>query len=369
MGVVGLAGLATPEGTDRWRERVSAGGSFPPGHFRSAPGRLTISSLGVGTYIGAPDAATDHAVEVAVERSVATGAVNVLDTAINYRYQRAERSLGRGLDRAVASGVVHRDEVFVATKAGYFAPDAESPIPVDQWVERELVAKGVLDIADIVDGCHTMSVTYLTDQFERSRRNLGLESIDLFYLHNAADAQLPVVGPEEFQARLARAIGFLEQLRDRGVLGAYGLATWDCLRSPRTDPGHLELGDVVRTAREVGGAAHGFRFVQFPFNYAMREAATLPTQSVDGARVPLFEAARQLGVGCYTSVPLLQGQLVHRGPTAEGLSAAQTAIQFARSAPGNLAPLIGQKRPVHVEENLQVARRAPWSAEQFAQTL
>ncbi|HZY69981.1 MAG TPA: aldo/keto reductase [Thermoplasmata archaeon] len=343
--------------------------SVDPGHFRPAPGGLTVSSLGVGTYIGAPDAATDRAVESAIGEVLATGTVNVLDTAINYRYQRAERSLGRALHTAVEAGRVQRDEMFVATKAGYFAPDAESSIPADQWVERELVAKGILDAADIVDGSHAMSVSYLKDQFERSRRNLGLDEIDLLYLHNAADAQLPVVGAEEFERRLAKAFGLLEELRDRGQLGAYGLATWDCFRSRRTDPGHLELTLLLRVAREVGGDEHGFRFVQFPFNFAMREAATLENQSVNGGRVTLLDAARQLGIGCFTSVPLLQGQLARRGPTGDGLSAAQTAIQFARSAPGNLAPLVGQKTPEHVEENLELARRSPWTREQFAELL
>jgi aryl-alcohol dehydrogenase-like predicted oxidoreductase len=330
-----------------------------------APGDLLLSSLGLGTYIGAPDGPTDLAVEQAVLVCLTSGRVNVLDTAINYRHQRAERSIGRALVRLVGGGEVARDEVFVATKNGYLAPDAESATPADRWVEEELVRPGILRPEDVVDGCHAMSRAYLADQFERSRRNLGVEAIDLLYLHNAADAQIPVVGLDEFGARLREGFRWYEELRDQKKLGAYGLATWDCLRASPSDPGFFALEMAVRVAREVGGEDHGFRFVQFPFNIAMPEAVTLRNQPVQGHRTTLFDAARRLGVGCFTSVPLVQGQLARSGPKRDGLSPAQTALQFARSAPGTIGPLVGQKRTEHLSENLEIAARVPWSREEF----
>lgn len=364
-GVVALSGHATPEGTGRFRDRSVGGRKLPVGHFRTAPGGLALSSLGLGTYIGSPDAATDLAVEQAVTVCLTSGRVNVLDTAINYRYQRAERSIGRALGRLVERDEVKRDEVFVATKNGYFAPDSESGTPVDRWIEEELIRPGILARDDIVDDCHAMSPSYLADQLERSRHNLGLRTLDLVYLHNAADAQIPAVGREVFSTRLEAAFRLYERYRDEGRLRAYGLATWDCLRARPTDPGYFSLEAAVRLARTVGGEEHGFRFVQFPFNIAMPEAVTVKNQSVGSGRMTLFEAARRLGVGCFTSVPLVQGQLARSGPKRNGLSAAQTAIQFARSAPGTIAPLVGQKRAEHLSENLELASRAPWPSEQF----
>lgn len=364
-----LAGRATAEGTGRFRQLGVRDRKLPPSHFRATAGGLWLSSLGLGTYIGRPDGPTDVAVEQATTVSLTSGRVNVLDTAINYRHQRAERSLGRALGRMVDRGEVARDQVFVASKNGYFAPDGESRIPPDQWVEAQLVRPGVLDPADIVDGCHAMSPSYLTDQFERTRSNLGVETVDLMYLHNAADAQLPAVGPDVFTGRLEAAFRLYESFRAQGRLGSYGLATWDCLRVPRSDPRFLSLEAVVGLARTVGGDDHGFRFVQLPFNLAMPEAASLANQPVGGRAVPLFDAARALGVGCFTSVPLLQGQLARSGPKRNGMTAAQTALQFARSAPGNLAALVGQKRVEHLSENLEVASHAPWDLPAFQSLL
>jgi aryl-alcohol dehydrogenase-like predicted oxidoreductase len=360
-----LPGHATAEGTSAFRARGIRERRLPAEHFRRAPGGLWLSSIGLGTYIGPPDAATDLAVEQAVTICLTSGRVNVLDTAINYRYQRAERSVGRALARVVAQGGVDREAVFVASKNGYFAPDSESKIPPGRWVEEELIRPGILDPKDVVDACHAMSPSYLTDQFARTRRNLGLETVDLMYLHNAPDAQLPSVGREVFLDRLETAFRLYEGFRDKGQLVAYGLATWDCLRAPFGSPGYLALESAVRLARKVGGADHGFRYIQFPFNLAMPEAAATRNQTVGGRRLSLFDAARKLGMGCFTSVPLFQGQLARAGPRRDGLSAAQTALQFARSAPGSLGPLVGQKTAEHLSENLELVGRRPWEAESF----
>jgi aryl-alcohol dehydrogenase-like predicted oxidoreductase len=360
-----LPGRATEVGTRRFRDRSIRDRALPSSHFRTAPGGLTVTSIGLGTYIGPPDGPTDLAVEQATTVCLTSGRVNVLDTAINYRYQRAERSLGRALARLVENGSVARDEVFVATKNGYLAPDGEAKVPAEKWVERELVRPGILDPKDLVEGSHAMSVSFLTDQFARSRANLGVETIDLLYLHNAADAQLAAVGREEFLRRLESAFRLYERFREDGSLGWYGLATWDCLRTRPDDPGYLALDDALELAVRAGGRDHGFRFLQFPFNVAMPEAATFRNQAGPSGPTTLFDAAAGRKFGCFTSVPLFQGQLARSGPKRPGLSAAQTALQFSRSAPGTLGPLVGQKQLEHLSENLEIATFPPWDEASF----
>ena len=86
--------------------------------------------------------------------------------------------------------------MFVTSKTRDLAPDAESrKTPRERWVEEELLRPGILLPKDIVDGCHAMSPSYLADQFERTLGNLGLATLDLLYLHNAPDAQIPVRRP------------------------------------------------------------------------------------------------------------------------------------------------------------------------------
>src|SRR5262249_56156775 len=51
-----IKGFATPEGTAAYQRRMTAA----PSHFREFQG-LTLSTLGLGTYLGAEDEATDRA--------------------------------------------------------------------------------------------------------------------------------------------------------------------------------------------------------------------------------------------------------------------------------------------------------------------
>src|ERR1700704_4976069 len=80
---------ATLEGTAGFRE---SNRGAAPGHFRQGMG-VWLSSLGIGTYLGRDDAATDALYAASVRRALQLG-LNVVDTAINYRHQRSERAVG-----------------------------------------------------------------------------------------------------------------------------------------------------------------------------------------------------------------------------------------------------------------------------------
>src|SRR5436190_9635418 len=96
-----LSGWATPEATQRYQKRFT--GEIPPEHYRLAQG-LTASSIGLGTYLGNHDAEADRLYREAVIRAVELGC-NVIDTAINYRFQRSERSIGAALTGLDATGI------------------------------------------------------------------------------------------------------------------------------------------------------------------------------------------------------------------------------------------------------------------------
>ncbi len=370
-----IQGFATPEGTRRYRDRMegqSTGGlSIAEGHFRETPQHLHLSSLGMGTYLGAVDQEASHLMSQAVVRSVASGAVNVLDTAVNYRYQLSERSVGQALKTLLHQGF-HRDEIFISSKNGFIAPDAamqERGEDFRSWFQQRYFQSGLLTAEDIVGGMHCMAPAYLNDQLNISLANLGVKTLDLMYLHNAAESQLPEVGRDVFMRRLQAAFEFYEQARADGRIRYYGMASWNCFRvSPEESNEYLSLETVVKLAEAVGGDNHGFRFVQLPFNLAFTEALTQPNQPVADDFMSLLEAAMALEIGVFTSVPLLQGQLLKetRLPKFDGLeSPAQECLQFVRSNPGVLAPLVGHKQPAHVEQNLKVATVPPLVLAEF----
>ena len=313
--------FATIEGTTRYRDRFPA--FRYAGFYRTVFG-LEVSTLGIGTYLGNEDDATDRAYTDALI-AAGEGGINFFDTAINYRRQRSERCIGAALKQ------LQRDEVVICTKAGFVTPGA-----IPEKLNRE----------DVVGGMHCMAPEFLADQIERSRTNLGVDTIDVFYLHNP-ETQLGFVSRGEFDARIRRAFGRLERLADRGKIRWYGAATWEGLRKK----GALSLDRLAEIAIEEGGAEHRFRFIQLPFNLNMVEAFVERPESV-------LEAGARLGIAAVASATLLQGQvLAHKD--------AIHAIQFTRSTPGISTALVGMSRREHVVENLGVASVLPMAREEY----
>src|SRR5581483_9996348 len=198
-----LRGYATDEGTAHFRERFPALKSA--GHFRGAAfaDGLSLSSIGLGTYLGEPDDRADANYTDAILAALRSG-INVLDTAINYRHQRSERNIGAALAKLIDAGEITREDVFIATKAGYLSFDGEMPPDPRAYFLREYVEPGILDPDQIAAGMHCMTPRYLEDQIARSRRNLNVDTIDLFYVHNP-ETQLQEVARDVFRERLESA--------------------------------------------------------------------------------------------------------------------------------------------------------------------
>jgi aryl-alcohol dehydrogenase-like predicted oxidoreductase len=317
----------------------------------------------MGTYLGDCTNGDDEAYTNTVHAAITAG-INLFDTAINYRCQRSERAVGRAIVEAIASGEVRRDELVVCSKGGYVALENEPPASrdaYDAWMERELFEPGVLGRDELVRAGHSIAPRFLAYQLAKSRANLGLQAIDIYYLHNPEEQLLAVDRPT-FHARVRAAFAMLEERAEGGEIAAYGCATWSGLRVTPENRQHLALAELVALARDVGGTAHHFRAVQLPVSLAMPEAARLPTQPLGRKLVPLLEAADALGVGVVASAPLMQGRLASGlPPETHALfpgcaTDAQRALRFAASLPGVSAVLAGMRNAAHLTENLDAWR-------------
>ena len=361
-----IEGYATPEGTTEFLKKHP---DANPKNFRKIHG-LTLSNIGIGTYLGNPDVQTDELVTNAVKKSILAG-VNVIDTAINYRSQKAERSVRKAILELMHDGKINRNEIFICTKNGYVTNDGDIKEDFWQYVNREYVTKGIIQKNDISSGYHCMTIPYLEDQLERSRKNLGLECIDLMYLHNAVEGQIQDVPREQFMKNMRMAFDFYECKRKEGKIRFYGMATWDCFRVQPDNPNFLKLSEVMTLANEVGGAEHGFRFIQLPFNMYLDQALIMKNQSFDGTLDSILKAAKSFGIGVFTSVPLMQAKLLLPGmmPEFNDLKPSLRALQFTRSTPGVLAPLIGQKLEQHVKENLEIMKIPPIQEIEFQELI
>ena len=104
----------------------------------------------------------------------------------------------------------------------------------------------------------------------------------------------------------------------------------------------------------------------------MADAFTVAAhEGVEGSQSALM-FAQDSGLNVFTSASVLQGDLAAEGSIPgsvagriEGDTPAQRAINFARSAPGVTASLVGTSSVEHVRENLAAGTFEPLGASAF----
>lgn len=216
---------------------------------RLGPKGPSVSALGLGCMgmsqsYGEPNEAESLAT---IDRALELG-VNFFDTADVYGPFTNEELLGRALRG-------RRDTVFLATKCGLVGRDANRPMGVDG------------------------SPAHIREACDASLRRLGVQTIDLYYLHRV-DPRTPI---EE-------SVGAMAELVRAGKVRYLGLSEV----SPRT----------LRRAMAV----HPITAVQSEYSLWTREpeAGILP-------------ACRELGVGFVPFSPLGRGFLTGTVRTLDGL--------------------------------------------------
>ena len=362
-----LGGFATAGGTRKFMENAIKNG-IADSHFRSFD-NLNLSSLGMGTYLGQITAEDDRDLENAIYESVKSGAMNVIDTAINYRSMKSEKNIGQAIKRLIDDKIISRDQVFISTKNGYITNDGDYPsIDVLEYMQKMFISQGIIDSKDISSGYNVLNPKYIRKCIDKSLTNMQLDTIDLVYVHNAYESWFEDITRNEFDEMIRRVFEVYEEYRSKNKIRYYGMATWTCFRMSQNEEGYLSLEEMVKIAEDVAGKDHGFRFIQLPYNLVYREAYLLKNQSVGSVNdLTILEACNKLNIGVFTSVPLLQAKLLSaKIPDYQGYdNQLLKIVQITRSTPNVIAPLIGQKKLNHVKENIELAKVAPLNISEF----
>ncbi len=368
-----VAGRASTRGTRAYAARF--GDALPRGHFSDfGAARLKLSSLGIGTFPGAASDAVDAASASLIAEGL-LGGINVIDTAVHYRYGRALGAVRAGLERAFSAGLT-REQLFVAVKGGFVLCPDGPPTDFDAWFDAHCAARG-LGTRDDLNGMHLLTAPHIAWQLAHAREALGLETIDAF-LVDQPEVQVARIGKEAMHRKLEAVFGVLEDAARRGWVGAYGVASFDSLRVETDAPLFQSLTSLIGLAERAagegrGGAqppAHHLRVVQLPFNPAMTEGFTRFSQATGQGNVAsTLQAAYQLGLYVMTSHALGKGRFAREDPLAAGVpglaNPAQRALQFARSTPGVGTALVGLHAPAQLADLLAVARVAPLARDAY----
>ncbi|HSA75459.1 MAG TPA: aldo/keto reductase [Candidatus Nitrosocosmicus sp.] len=355
------SGYATLSGTTNFKTSALKKG-IHVSHFKQVED-LYLSSLGMGTYLGNLSSKDDLNLESSIYSSVKEGCINVIDTAINYRSMLSEKSIGRAINRLINEEIIHRDELFICTKNGYFTNDGDfNQIDIESYLKLMYIDRDIIDPKDISSSYNIMNPNYIANCIDRSLCNMGLDTIDLVYIHNSFESWYDQVEKPVYYEMLSRVFEVYEEYRKRDKLRYYGMATWSCFTAQAKSPTYLSLRDVIEIAIDVGGADNGFKFIQLPYNYLMTEPYTYRNQQVvDSSQyVSILNAANHFGIHVFTSIPLFQGKLLSLKIDDKFLSTlpyeSAKLLQFVRSTPGIVAPLVGQKTSDHTNQNIVISK-------------
>ncbi|QFR48821.1 aldo/keto reductase [Sulfurimonas lithotrophica] len=350
-------GFATFENTYNFAKKFSNYKDFYIKH-----NDLIFSKLGLGTFNKEPYKEENyvfHYIE-AVKEAIRSG-INLIDTASNYRYGQSEKEIGEAL--AELGDEVKREELIICSKGGFIQLDYPFPENPYTWIDENVIDAGLASKDDIELDQHCMTPDFLEWSCKRSLENLGVNQLDIYYLHNP-EMQIIKLGKKEFYKQIEKVFARFEKLADEGLFKSYGVAVWNGFTAENEEI--ISLEKLVEIAIKVGGENHRFKYIQLPFNMGKTNAYTSLTQKVDNEECSIINAAHKLGIGVISSSSLLQMNLFKKSFSAEtGVvldstmtlkSDIQLALQFVRSTPGIVSSLFCSKVPLHIKQNCEISK-------------
>jgi len=301
--------------------RSSNADAYLPGAFQECD--RSLSSIGIGTYQGSASPEDDRAYAGAIKHAV-RGGINLIDTAINYRSMRSEQVVGEAI-RAVAREGIARSAVCIVSKGGF--------------IPKSMLACGVLTEAEIARK-HSITPQYIALSLQQSIRNTKLKTIDLYLLHNP-EISLERLGEARFYDTLIKTFAMLEQKVREGLIGRYGIATWNGLRVPPGKPRHIDLERVIRYSELAAGGKSHFAAIELPFNCQASEGASVLSQTLDNRLVSALDMAAARGLLVLASRSVMFGACDPK-----------KALQFIQTYKQVRCALIGMRQIAHVAEAL-----------------
>lgn len=353
---------ATPEATYHFAKRFSHYKDFYIRH-----NELIFSKLGFGTFKKEPYKEENYtfSYEEAVRTSIKNG-INLIDTALNYRYQQSEIEIGSALQKLFEEKEVTREELIICSKGGFIPLCYPFPPNPYEWIKQTILDANLATKEDIELDQHCMSPEFLRYSCEQSLKNLQIETLDIYFLHNP-ETQLTTIGKKAFLEQIESVFTLFENLVREQKIKTYGMAVWNAFFYDETNLEHITIEEVYDIACKVGGNEHHFKYLQLPFNLAKTDAYTLQTQRMrDGNYYTPLQVAHKLGLGVIGSASLLQMHLFQK-PFSKNVAYlldssqhltndVQLALQFVRSTKGFISSLFSTQHPLHSLNNIEIAK-------------
>ncbi len=266
---------------------------------------LSVSQIGFGTY-RCDSRSIEH--KNALKKAIRLG-VNIIDTSANYADGKSETMIGEVLASMIASGEITRDEIVIVTKGGYIQGENFERISKELENRKPDMTIGSFD-AELVKYnpglWHSIHPEFLEDQITRSLERLDLATIDVYLLHNpeyyiqwAINENVAEDEVREiYEARIAKALSYLETEVERGRIKWYGISS---NTFPKAEDS-IDRTSLERVFKERSTKPNHFAVIQLPVNLFERGGITEMNQ--ERSTESVIEFARKHDIGVLVNRPL-----------------------------------------------------------------
>ncbi len=260
---------------------------------------LLVSEVGFGSYrIDVRSSLNREALKTAI-----LSGINLIDTSSTYTDGNSELLVGEVLKELVTDDKVSRESIVIVTKGGYLQGQN---FTLSQ--SRKSENKPFQDLVEYQKGLeHCIHPEFLEDQMQRSLERLGIETIDVYLLHNpeyylkwAKNNNIDTeVARKEYYSRIKTAFEHLEKEVQNGRIKHYGISS-NTFPASMDDSDFTSLEMVIKIAKEISENNH-FGVIEFPMNLAEANAFTRVNQSNN---MTLLQLAQSNNIGVLINRPL-----------------------------------------------------------------
>jgi len=260
---------------------------------------LSVTEVGFGSY--RIDIRSSQNREALI-KALLSG-INLIDTSSTYTDGNSELLIGFVLKELVNSKKSSRESVVLVTKGGYLQGQN---FTLSQ--ERKKENKPFQDLVEYQEGLeHCIHPEFIEDQISRSLERLGVETIDVYLLHNpeyylkwAKNNNIDLaLARKEYYLRIKKAFEYLEKEVQKGRINHYGISS-NTFPSRTDEFDFTSLEKIIEIAEEVAPNNH-FSVIEFPMNLAEPNAAVKVNQSNN---MKLLQLAESKNIGVLINRPL-----------------------------------------------------------------
>ena len=225
---------------------------------------------------------------------------------------RSEKDEGIAINQLIEAGGIKREDIFITSKAGLLFGDVQEGLNPQKCLAEILEPKGITidDFTEYEGLLQTLNPNFFEIALNKSLQNLGIETLDLHYIHIPEISRLGL-SEEEFYTQIEALFHWYESKVSEGKIRSYGIAFEFMTEEPQEAKWHIELKKLKQLAEKVSLGENHLKYILFEYNLLSASANIDKTQTVNGEQMTMLETCRKLGFETVGSMPFAMGLAIY----------------------------------------------------------